>query len=377
MTLYFAGAGLTKSLQRTRRVPLMMDFVRVMAEYVDNDVVLNSLVTMELGEVYQRPCPRCKNLAEEIGKGAPRASKEQRDQFAQLVASREQESIETLFERIVKGRPKSIYAQGLPTYFRYAVNQMFVEIGWGLDLRVLEDFLRRRFAYDPGKHIFVSFNYDLVLDKSLESSTTGQWRPWDGYGFEFPFYTTGSFSEDPGSAALELPCQRLPRGSGRFALIKPHGSLNWLAPQANPGAAKPDEMLLPLDDSLTVQYWPGVNTFNYAQRPDEWPRDVKIMIAPPSPQKSIVLQGAAQQEAEAIRSAEEIFVLGYSFPKTDQEQQDLVRKAVQQRAAPVRGLTIVNYGASDRYFEDVEELFEPEMARRYNQGFVSFASTQS
>jgi hypothetical protein len=48
LTLYLVGAGPTKSLELTRRVPLMMDFVRVPTDYVDNDVVLNTLVEMEL-----------------------------------------------------------------------------------------------------------------------------------------------------------------------------------------------------------------------------------------------------------------------------------------------------------------------------------------
>jgi len=48
MTLYLAGAGLSKAMQRARSVPMMMDFTRVLTELVTDDVVLNTLVTMEL-----------------------------------------------------------------------------------------------------------------------------------------------------------------------------------------------------------------------------------------------------------------------------------------------------------------------------------------
>jgi hypothetical protein len=99
-SVYFVGAGLTRSVQLARRVPLMLDFVRVMTDYVaDNDVVLNTLVTMELGHVYESTCDQCLRLAEEIGTIVKSATKEQRARFAELVASRPPESIEKLFER--------------------------------------------------------------------------------------------------------------------------------------------------------------------------------------------------------------------------------------------------------------------------------------
>jgi hypothetical protein len=105
-SVYLVGAGLTRSLQLARRVPLMLDFVRVMTEYVvDNDIVLNTLVTMELGRVYESTCDQCLRLAEEIGTKIKRATKEQRARFAELVASRPPESIESLFERALAGCP--------------------------------------------------------------------------------------------------------------------------------------------------------------------------------------------------------------------------------------------------------------------------------
>ena len=93
MTLYLAGAGLSKSLQRARSVPLMMDFTRVLTEYVSNDVVLNTLVVMELGEVYENSCSECEQLAEQIGTDVPKASAGERHRFAELVRARQPESI--------------------------------------------------------------------------------------------------------------------------------------------------------------------------------------------------------------------------------------------------------------------------------------------
>ena len=55
LTLYFIGAGVTKSTELTRRVPLMMDFIPVLADYLDSDIVLNTLAQMEIGRVTRRP----------------------------------------------------------------------------------------------------------------------------------------------------------------------------------------------------------------------------------------------------------------------------------------------------------------------------------
>jgi hypothetical protein len=155
----------------------MMDFTRVLTEFVSNDVVLNTLVVMELGDVYETSCAECKQLAERIGKNVPKASADERNRFAEFVRSRQPESIEALFSRI-DAEAANIYASGLPAYFRYAINQVFVGIGWDLEMTVLERFLRARFE-DHGEHVFVSFNYDLILDKCIESASDGMWRPRD------------------------------------------------------------------------------------------------------------------------------------------------------------------------------------------------------
>ena len=373
MTLYLTGAGLSKSLQRSRSVPLMMDFIQVLTKLVSNDVVLNTLVVMELGGVYENSCSECKQLAEQIGKDVPKASADERDRFAEFVHSRPPESIETLFDRIETTEPANIYASGLPAYFRYAINQVFVGIGWDLEMAVLERFLRARFK-DHGDHVFVSFNYDLVLDKGLELASDGMWQPRNGYGFEFPFYAiVDPASEHPGDAVAERPSLQLPLGGDRFRLIKPHGSLNWLASQGRSGAVEPEEMLIPLTSDLKIRHWPSTQTFNYTQRPGEWPRTRKILIAPPSPRKPEILRRATSDEFDALTAADEIFVLGYSFPKTDRDQMDLVQRAMNKRKAPISRATVVNFKAPQEYFAEIEDLVKPREMRCFNAGFVDFA----
>src|SRR5689334_18625675 len=189
-TVYFIGAGLTKSLECGLPVPLMMDFVQVMAEYIDIPPVLTALVLMELADVYESTCDACKRSARQLEGNVPTASQDQRVHFAELVKSRKMESIERLLDRASSINPRNAWASTMPTYFRYAINQVFSRIGWGLRLDVLKHFLDRRFKDKGSTHVFISFNYDLALDRSIECSSDRVWQPRDGYGFEFPFYIT-------------------------------------------------------------------------------------------------------------------------------------------------------------------------------------------
>ena len=342
-TVYLVGAGLTKALQLARRVPLMMDFVRVLADYVGNDVVLNTLVKMELGEVYEIGCDECKQFASQIGKDVPTATQEQRDQFATLVRSRQPESIERLFERISSIAPQNIYASGLETSFGFAINQVFAVIGWELQLDLLEGFLRKRFEDDRRTHVFISFNYDLALDRAVESAARGLWQPRDGYGFEFPFYTTSDPACDsPKGSAIKRSSEQLPRGSARFSILKPHGSLNWLGCAGiddAPGDVSGNRgMVLPLDADLNLRYWPSSKTFNYIAGTDGETHDFEILITPPSPNKRPIMQQVLARERAAITEADEIFVIGYSLPSTDGDQWNLIREAVCARATAVSAL---------------------------------------
>jgi hypothetical protein len=332
---------------------------------------------MELADVYEMRCEECKLYAGQLSKNVPAATKEQRDQFAALVRSRQPESIERLFERI-PSPPQNIFASGLGTSFQHAINQVFSTIGWDLRLDLLERFLRKQFEDDRRTHVFVSFNYDLALDVAVQRAANGFWQPRDGYGFEFPFYTTGDpTSDSPRGCAGALSSEQLPAGSARFSILKPHGSLNWLGPRAQAGYPQPDDisrgMVLPLDADLNLRYWPSSKTFNYIDGADEWPRDFEILITPPSPNKRPLIQQVLARESAAIREADEIFVVGYSLPRTDKDQWGLIRKAVDARLTTVPTLTIVNHSAPPEYFDDLCRLFMPLTSRNFNAGFADFA----
>jgi len=64
--------------------------------------------------------------------------------------------------------------------------------------------------------------------------------------------------------------------------------------------SEPEEMLIPLTRDLKIRHWPPTQTFEYTQRPGGLPRDMKILIAPPSRQKPEVLHCSQLQRSKGI-----------------------------------------------------------------------------
>jgi len=342
----------------------------------DDKVVLDTLVGMEVGSVHETACGECLRLATAL-RGDGQTTDEERRRFAALVRNRPSESIEALFERVESMSPDTpgfAIASGLPVYFRYAINQVFSAIGWELRLDILTRFLTRQFEDDQSAHVFVSFNYDLALDRAVETASGREWQAQGGYGFEFPFFTVD------GETAFSSV--HLPNSSERFRILKPHGSLNWLRCRRN-SAGQTDsgidarDIVIPLNRDLELRYWPSSDPFHKISFPGGSPRDVEIMIAPPSPAKLSIMPPVCSAEFDAVSKADEVFVVGYSLPKTDQDQRNLIRDAVNARRTPVSKLTVINYNAPPAYIEDIRGLFQPRSIRTCNEGFVNFSARGS
>jgi hypothetical protein len=360
----------------------MTNFIPVMTKYIGNDVVLNTLVQMELGHVYESSCQECEECAQILGGSVPDSTPEQRAHFAGLVSSRPPEPIETLLARASSLARVNTYASGSEQLVKYAINQVFSIIGWNLQLAILAKFLRRQFEDAAGDHVFISFNYDLVLDRSIAHASEGRWQPTDGYGFTLPYYTTeDTSSSSPSGSAGAFSTQELPFGSPRIRILKPHGSLNWLLRRSNAAdgqsrAGDPERMVLVLDNDCGLRYWPSTHTFNYISGADTWPRDFAIHIVAPTPDKPPIMQQVLSNEEEALKKAEEMFVIGYSLPKTDRDQQSLIKKVVSQRErrSAIKRLTVVNYGEQPSYFEMLSDLFKATSIRKFNDGFEAFVA---
>ncbi|WP_447725999.1 hypothetical protein [Sphingomonas koreensis] len=219
--------------------------------------------------------------------------------------------------------------------------------------------------------VIVTFNWDTLLDRALAETTA--WRPDWGYGV-----TPRAIFED----GWREP-SRQPSDAGNV-LIKLHGSTNWLTAyavtdgegtivsgqDADPGSFGVFEKATKPYSCFRGRYMPGFEPYSYGYYPPnldvpgrpppegftivgmrmrspwrdegEAPEGGLVsmpLIIPPVKHKSYDFFGdlfsSLWSSAEvAISKADEIVIIGYSFPQTDVQSVELFQRALRRRASP-------------------------------------------
>jgi hypothetical protein len=390
---YIIGAGLTKSLEVSRefRVPLMTDFVAVLADHIEDDVVLTALTNFEKGGVFGWSRPEWLAIADALKNSSSRAA---REKYAEILRRRPAENIEDLLRRAVRKKKGDLYAALVEQRFGFAVNAVFAKIGWQLRLDVLAAYLGRQFALPNTSHAFISYNYDLVLDTCIQRAAGGAWSPVTGYGIQFPetiqvteaIEHMKQFTEGGGAAfsLLDPHPAAAPARLGDIVLLKPHGSLNWLVPFEDNYRFTNDPPLLLLDGEGRIAYCKefAVMHISDTRRPREIAFDAGLFITPPldedsAPQIPSFLKSVQERSLEALAEADEMVVIGWSMATTDKVEVRNVSAALSKRQNS-RRLTAVNFNGELLYFQDLARVCSvPEGdVLAFNAGFVDFATTR-
>jgi hypothetical protein len=388
---YIVGAGLTKSLERSRRfrVPLMPDFVAVLADHIESDVVLTALTNFEKGCVFDWSRPEWIAMAEALDVTSPA---EARARYADVLRQRPSENVEQLLRNALKKRKGDLYASIVEDRFSFAINTVFKRIGWNLHLDTLTRYLKRQLSLPNTTHTFVSYNYDLVLDACIQQAAGKRWAPETGYAI--PFTETIRIEEavqhmkqfkHRGGAAYSLldPRPATARSASEIILLKPHGSLNWLMPFEDNYRFTDDDPLLLLDDKGRIAYCAefGIEQVRDTKRPAEVAFNTGLFITPPLDEESMAevprfLASLQAQSLAALQDADEIVVIGWSMPSTDKVEVDNLSRAM-SAAKPGRGVTAVNFNADISYFQKLAAVCHvPETnIVTYNAGFVDFVAS--
>jgi len=379
--VYFIGAGLSKSLEKSgKRIPLMYDFAQVMAEYSDSDdTILTTLAELENAKAFQHECDDCARLAAKVVARDADRSSATKLAFKTAFMSRPPESIEQLLANALVKGPAAEGPSGtaLLIRFNYAINRFFSLLNWEVDWDPLVKFLHHQFEFYPlesNQHTFVSFNYDLLLDHAIEETTGGNWSPFTGYGVSIRHYL-----ECGKDGIAELPAWLVPPPGDRIRLLKPHGSLNWLLPQAKSGRTGDIGYLLedgPACMPLTEQ---GKVTYSDIIEPKAvFPTILAVCIIPPTdPAKRVKLACIEKTrclECLAIENADEVYILGWSVPDTDQDQRTLIEQALTGRRSMLSRLIVVTQEVDQSYFDRIQKLFRPRTQQNHKQGFRAFVN---
>lgn len=225
--VYFVGAGLSKSLKLPQNpIPLMDDFVSVLADYLPDETILFFLARLE----QMKPCPykwqspEAKELSKRVLEDGPNRSPENLEAFKRAVKNRPFESIESLLERVQSSPDKQAVID-----FGYAINRLFYIIGWGVNWQPLETFISRQFLSQDTFHTFVSFNYELLLDRAVERLCKGEWEPSTGYGFTVDYSISNEFPLMPSGGGVLPAVQAFPISGSAYLLGAPKFS-NHMVP---------------------------------------------------------------------------------------------------------------------------------------------------
>lgn len=231
--------------------------------------------------------------------------------------------------------------------------------------------------------VLITFNWDTLLDRALWAS--GQWFPSEGYGIDF-------------RAIFDDAWQPPQTTRSQWQLLKLHGSTNWLMPyfgvqiedrvwRFNNPAIPPEDRPIycylratkpyatyknrykgPYQPFAYYYYPPDIpipalnpraGLSNLMQTFEPTPYGVKIsvevnpagkesmpvLIAPIKNKDYGLMDGLIDRlwgEAGArIRKADELFIIGYSFPPTDIKALDLLAQGVQDRSTALP-ISIIN-----------------------------------
>jgi len=300
----------------------------------------------------------------------------------------EVQGISALIKRLPAENTEDILSRSLNVINRisFAINAMFCDINWNVNWASLDKFLSSQMAQKETRHTFLSFNYDLLLDSRVQkiSPEFGLiWNPLDGYGF-----VADGLADSQGDIEPTLPeCsditelqRRLEKRSGSnlqvastIRILKPHGSLNWVVPFSGNYEFDVSPVAIIVGEENKIAYRSEFDIFDDGY----W----GIFVIPPVPPKESsqrFIQRTLDDEKEALKEADDVYILGWSMPKTDRKQVSLIREAVEQRGGkPFDKITVINFGAEVEYFERVASVFGVNQGdlRVFNAGFCDFVQT--
>jgi hypothetical protein len=373
-SVYFVGAGFTKALESRRPVPLVKDFVQVLAKYARRDnVSFMTLIGLEGMNVFRHRDPALRHLAN------GRLPRRHRTLILRRVATRPHESIETILNRAARLN-RSLTGLSAKTLLaaindpvlrvQYAIGSVFNLIGWRLKFGRLIRYLSRHCMARGSSHTFISFNYDLVLEHALEKAAL-PWSARRGYGFRFRWSATSDPTVHTGTLVVPIPGG----SASQILVLKPHGSLNWLA-----GKGRDARRLPVIATTLTgdVRYVGVTEPHSGVRFPTSWrPVSVTPLIVPPMSTKDTslpMLRRIRDMETAAIEGADEVFLFGWSMIASDTDQKKLIHRAVSRRRRPFSRIVVVNLNPTENYYRRIATTFGVSRRAivRFDHGLLDF-----
>ncbi len=184
---------------------------------------------------------------------------------------------------------------------------------------------------DKARHIFISFNYDLWLERALQDE--GVWNPVNGY-LDNASHSLDVWFKGPDSFRKYGSPQ-----VHRTIVLKPHGSVSWFVPAGDKSATP----IILVDEDNTnddrphpgakgrVSYLPHTKKYRLTVQNKDYPPDIFYpLIMPPSGNKPILGRfiGEIYKSIDSyLGGADAVVVIGWSVPDTDQSMRNRISNA--------------------------------------------------
>lgn len=367
--VYIFGAGASHA--ELPKMPLMNDFFAVVAKHASyaEDDLWRCLTLLDYLRLFKHRQNECENLAAQIWllRGQrkisillPKKVTEYLEAFKKRMKDPAfSENLEEVFERAVVA--PITYKQSSRHRILAAINRLFEILinEKGAAFPVFAGFVKNILQKKGRRPVFISFNYDLILDRTLFALSG--WTPEEGHGYKFDNVV---FVNSVRSALR-------PKEKDDILLLKPHGSLSWryeknLGHDSSRTYLTVDRVGAPTQDKYYTE-----------QNGKDWKR-FHILVVPPISAKSFshpVLYETRKLVKQSLRSAKTITIIGWSLPETDADMKNMIQRIfddVDLRAQQLHVLTIVDYEKEKKHFLRLQALFMAKHNTVYNKGFKSF-----
>lgn len=288
-------------------------------------------------------------------------------------------NLEDVFSKVELYKEKNPAADQTYARLQYVINGLFNQLDKDLQdkLSVVTHHDLSQFVANTEdiEHTFISFNYDLWLEKALFQKQV--WLPRDGHGtycFEYysqPVNDIVGIVRVPEAKKFTNENQR-----SRIKVLKPHGSLSWRFSNKN---RENGVVILENSEGSCVEY---NNTWYLPAT--RFPKGTELtlipLIVPPTPNKirsHILFWKTDKDVYNALLHADIVVIIGWSMPLTDQYLKDTVLRALNNREEQIKKLIICDKEGTDKsLMPRLESIFRPRELRSFldgfSKGFVDF-----
>ena len=257
--VYIFGAGASASIDNS--VPVMVNFFEKAIDMLDeNNKAFQLAFTFAEKARALPPNPEVENLGVQMGvlgsllersnrsKGSEPAENQNcflREDLTDAInayktafkkdPNRTAANLEDVFSKVESFKEKSFDADNTYDRLQYMINGLFNKLDKDLrdkfSVAAHHDLSQFVVNTDKIEHTFISFNYDLWLEKALFQKKV--WHPAAGHGsYRFEYYSEPLEDIRPESGTSVERVSEAIKFTGkhqrsRVSVLKPHGSLSW------------------------------------------------------------------------------------------------------------------------------------------------------